>query len=182
VRETHPAWSNGCPTARCDRRDGSTRDSSILGCGEPEPLWLLAQSVPSAALVPCVRALPPGWRVATAKAKDGLSEFTLAHDPDPQAVIVRLTAACTTSGATQRPSNRPGARRYERTGARTGQLTWYTVFAGGCITAQLHPAGNTTAFAGEASTALGFTTRRNLQQTLDARSNSRLHLDPANTR
>jgi tRNA A-37 threonylcarbamoyl transferase component Bud32 len=153
-----------------------------LGCGEPEPLWLLAQSVPSAALVPCVRALPPGWRVATAKAKDGLSEFTLAHDPDPQAVIVRLTAACTTSGATQRPSDQPGARRYERTDARTGQLTWYTVFAGGCITAQLHPAGNTTAFAGEASTALGFTTRRNLQQTLDARSNSRLHLDPVKTR
>src|SRR6185437_2221130 len=31
-----------------------------LGCDEPEPLWLLAQSVPSAALVPCVRALPGG--------------------------------------------------------------------------------------------------------------------------
>jgi tRNA A-37 threonylcarbamoyl transferase component Bud32/membrane-associated phospholipid phosphatase len=153
-----------------------------LGCGEPEPLWLLAQSVPSAALVPCVRALPPGWRVATAKAKDGLSEFTLAHDTDSQAVVVRLTAACTTSGATQRPSDQPGARRYERTDARSGQLTWYTVFAGGCITAQLHPAGNTTAFAGEASTALGFTTRRSLQQTLDARSSSRLHLDPVNTR
>jgi len=152
-----------------------------LGCGEPEPLWLLAQSVPSASLVPCVRALPPGWRVATAKAKDGLSEFTLAHDPDPQAVIVRLTAACTTSGATQRPSHQPGARRYERTDARTGQLTWYTVFAGGCITAQLHPAGNTTAFAGEASTALGLTTRRSLQQTLDARTNGRLHLDPVTT-
>jgi tRNA A-37 threonylcarbamoyl transferase component Bud32/membrane-associated phospholipid phosphatase len=152
-----------------------------LGCGEPEPLWLLAQSVPSAALVPCVRALPPGWRVATAKAKDGLSEFTLAHDPDPQAVIVRLTAACTTSGATQRPSDQPGARRYERTDARTGQLTWYTVFAGGCITAQLHPAGNTTAFTDEASSALGFTTRRSLQHTLDARSNRRLHLDPVTT-
>jgi hypothetical protein len=152
-----------------------------LGCDEPEPLWLLAQSVPSAALIPCVRALPGGWAVATAKAKNGLSEFTLAHDTDSQAVIVRLTAACTTSGATPRPSNQPGARRYERAGARTGQLTWYTVFAGGCITAQLHPAGNTTAFADEASSAIGFTTRRSLQQTLDARTNSRLHLDPAET-
>jgi hypothetical protein len=152
-----------------------------LGCGEPEPLWLLAQSVPSASLVPCVRALPPGWSVATAKAKDGLSEFTLAHGPDSQAVIVRLTAACTTSGATQQPSPQPGARRYERADARTGQLTWYTVFAGGCITAQLHPAGNTTAFAGETTAALGFTTRRSLQQTLDARTNGRLHLDPVTT-
>jgi hypothetical protein len=153
-----------------------------LGCGEPEPLWLLAQSVPSAALIPCVRALPAGWAVATAKAKNGLSEFTLAHDSDSQAVIVRLTAACTSSGAAQRPSNQPGTRRYERTGARSGQLTWYTVFAGGCITAQLHPAGDTSAFADEASSVLGFTTRHSLQQTLDARSNSRLHLDPANTR
>ena len=85
-------------------------------------------------------------------------------------------------GATRRPSDQPGARRYERTGARSGQLTWFMVFAGGCITAQLHPAGNTTAFAGEASSAIGFTTRRTLQQTLDARTNSRLHLDPVTTR
>jgi hypothetical protein len=108
----------------------------------------------------------------------GLSEFTLAHDPDSQAVVVRLTAACTTSGATQRPSDQPGARRYERTDAPSGQVSWYTVFAGGCITAQLHPAGNTTTFADQGSSALGFTTRRSLEQTLDARSSSQLHLDP----
>jgi hypothetical protein len=111
-----------------------------------------------------------------------LSEFTLAHDPDSQAVVVRLTVACTTSGATQRRSDQPGARRYERTDARSGQVSWYTVFAGGCITAQLHPAGNTTTFADQASSALGFTTRRSLEQTLDARSSSQLHLDPVNTR
>src|SRR5882672_5705762 len=117
-----------------------------LGCHEPEPLWLLAQSVPSASLVPCVRALPAGWAVATAKARNGLSEFTLAHDPDSQAMTVRLTAACTTSGATRRPADQPRARRYERTNARSGQVTWYTVFPGGCITTQIHPTGNTTAF------------------------------------
>src|SRR6266550_2926845 len=122
-----------------------------VGCDQPEPLWLLAQSVPSAALIPCVRVLPDGWSVATAKAKNGLSEFTLAHGPDSQAVVVRLTAACSPSGAARRPSHQPGARRYERAGPRTGQLTWYTIFAGGCITAQLHPASNTTAFVGEAS-------------------------------
>jgi tRNA A-37 threonylcarbamoyl transferase component Bud32 len=152
-----------------------------LGCEEPEPLWLLAQSVPSASLVPCIRALPPGWAVATAKAKNGLAEFTLAHGPDPQAVIVRLTAACATRGAAQRPSDQPGARRYEQAGARSGQLTWYTVFPGGCITAQLHPTSNTTAFADQASSALGFTTRRSLQHTLDTRSHGRLHLDPVTT-
>ncbi|HEX3310937.1 MAG TPA: phosphatase PAP2 family protein, partial [Streptosporangiaceae bacterium] len=136
-----------------------------LRCGEPEPLWLLAQSVPSASLVPCVRTLPAGWTVATAKAKNGLSEFTLAHDPDSQAVVVRLTAACTTSGAAQRPSGQPGVRRYERPDATgSGQIIWYTVFTGGCVTAQLHPAGNTTVFADQASSVLDLTTRRSLQQ------------------
>src|SRR5690242_19501282 len=150
-----------------------------LRCGEPEPLWLLAQSVPSASLVPCVRTLPAGWTVATAKAKNGLSEFTLAHDPDSQAVVVRLTAACTTSGAAQWPSGQPGVRRYERPDATgSGQITWFTVFTGGCVTAQLHPAGNTAAFADQASSVLGLTTRRSLQQALAARSSGRLHLDP----
>jgi hypothetical protein len=150
-----------------------------LRCGEPEPLWLLAQSVPSASLVPCVRTLPAGWTVATAKAKNGLSEFTLAHDPDSQAVIVRLTAACTTSGAAQRPSRQPWVHRYERADTTgSGQVTWYTVFAGGCVTTQLHPAGTTAAFTDQASSILGFTTRRSLQQALAARSSGRLHLDP----
>jgi hypothetical protein len=108
-----------------------------------------------------------------------LSEFTLAHDPDSQAVVVRLTAACTTSGAAQRPSGQPGVRRYERADATgSGQITWYTVFTGGCVTAQLHPAGNTAVFADQASSVLGLTTRRSLQQALAARSNGRLHLDP----
>jgi len=126
-----------------------------------------------------VRTLPAGWTVATAKAKNGLSEFTLAHDPDSQAVVIRLTAACTTSGAAQRPSGQPGVRRYERADATSsGQITWYTVFTGGCVTAQLHPAGNTTVFADQASSVLDFTTRRSLQQALAARSNGRLQLDP----
>ena len=120
-----------------------------------------------------------GWTVATAKAKNGLSEFTLAHDPDSQAVVIRLTAACTTSGAAQRPSGQPGVRRYERADATgSGQITSYTVFTGGCVTAQLHPAGNTPVIADQASSVLGFTTRRSLQQALAARSNGRLHLDP----
>ena len=37
-----------------------------LGCGDLEPLWLEAQSVPSASLVPCVKSVPSGWRFAGA--------------------------------------------------------------------------------------------------------------------
>jgi tRNA A-37 threonylcarbamoyl transferase component Bud32 len=35
-----------------------------VGCGDLEPLWLMAQSVPSASLVPCVQLLPVGWSIA----------------------------------------------------------------------------------------------------------------------
>jgi hypothetical protein len=150
---------------------------------EPEPLWLLAQSVPSASLVPCVRTLPAGWDGGDREGQERLVGIHAGPRPGFPGGSVRLTATCTTSGAAQRPSGQPGVRRYERADATgSGQLTWYTVFPGGCVTAQLHPAGNTTAFADEASSAIGFTTRRSLQQTLDARTNSRLHLDPANTR
>ena len=117
--------------------------------------------------------------MATAKAKNGLSEFTLARDPDSQAVVVRLTAACTTSGAAQRPSGQPGVRRYERAGATgSGQITSYTVFTGGCVTAQLHPPATPPYSPTRPHPVLGFTTRRSLQQALAARSSGRLHLDP----
>jgi hypothetical protein len=35
-----------------------------LSCAHLEPLWLMAQSVPSASLVPCVPSQVPGWKVA----------------------------------------------------------------------------------------------------------------------
>jgi hypothetical protein len=35
-----------------------------IRCSQLEPLWLMAQSVPSASLVPCVHFLPVGWSVA----------------------------------------------------------------------------------------------------------------------
>ena len=52
-----------------------------LGCdADLEPLWLQAQSVPSATLVPCVRSLPAGWTVANVAVNDGRSVITLNHD------------------------------------------------------------------------------------------------------
>ena len=100
--------------------------------------------------------------VATAKASNGLSEFTLAHDPDSQAMTVRLTAACTTSGATPRPADQPRARRYERTNARSGQVTWYTVFPGGCITYHFRLSKAGRALVNEASLAVSFILRPKL--------------------
>ena len=64
-----------------------------LGCDQLEPLWLEAQSVPSASLVPCVRALPEGWSFGAANVRNGWSKWTLDHDRlGKPALSVRLTS------------------------------------------------------------------------------------------
>ncbi|HEV2919974.1 MAG TPA: phosphatase PAP2 family protein, partial [Actinomycetota bacterium] len=69
--------------------------STDLSCTDLEPLWLQAQAVPSASMVPCVRYLPVGWSVAEVAVNDGRSVLTLDHDrAGAAALVVRLTAAC----------------------------------------------------------------------------------------
>jgi membrane-associated phospholipid phosphatase/tRNA A-37 threonylcarbamoyl transferase component Bud32 len=152
-----------------------------LDCADPEPLWLQAQAVPSASLVPCVELLP-GWRMLGANARNGWSGFTLDHDQaGNRAVVVRLTPACDPAGATQMPSQRPGVRHYERTERTTDRFaaTWYDQFPGGCVTSRLRSTTDIQGkFATQAPLVLGFTTRQALQQALEERSNGRLHLDP----
>ena len=153
-----------------------------LDCADLEPLWLQAQSVPSASLVPCVELLP-GWRMLGANARNGWSEFTLNHDQaGNRAMVVRLTPTCDPAGATEMPSQRPGVRHYERTERRTNRFTatWYDQFPGGCVTSQLDSTSDLDGtFATQAPRVLGFVTRQALQQALAERSNGRLHLDPA---
>ena len=167
-----------------DDRTLTPLNVSHLGCRDYEPLWLEAQSVPSASLVPCVRSVPSGWRFGGANVRNGWSKYTLNDVVSSQGLIVRLSATCDTVGAIERPSGQPGARRYERSEpGRAGPATvWYTVFDGGCITAQFRSAsGVDAALANEATSAIGFTTRVELEHALDERSNGRLHLDPVTT-
>jgi tRNA A-37 threonylcarbamoyl transferase component Bud32/membrane-associated phospholipid phosphatase len=153
-----------------------------LDCADLEPLWLQAQAVPSASLVPCVELLP-GWAVAGANARNGQSAFTLDHDrAGKAAMVVRLTPTCDPAGATQMPSQWPGVRHYEQTERRADQFTatWYDQFPGGCVTSRLDSTSDVDGkFATDAPLVLGFATRQALQDALAQRSNGRLHLDPA---
>jgi hypothetical protein len=154
------------------------------GCDELEPLWLEAQAVPSASLVPCVRSLPDGWTLGATNVRNGWSKFTLDHDRVGEpALVVQLTADCDTTGATPTPSDQPGTQRYQRTEpGHSGPTTWHTVFPGGCVTAQLRATNNgDTSLIDQAASTIGFTTRHALEQALDQRSNGRLHLDPGVT-
>jgi tRNA A-37 threonylcarbamoyl transferase component Bud32/membrane-associated phospholipid phosphatase len=158
-----------------------------VGCSDLEPLWLMAQSVPSASLVPCVRSRPVGWELANVAVNNGRSVLTLNHDrAGERALEVRLTAACDPAGAVEGPSPTAGVRHFQRTGSSAGgefSATWYDQFPGGCVTSQLHlttdPNGE---FAAQAPQVLGFTTRTALDEALSQRSDGRLQLDPGQAR
>ena len=157
-----------------------------LDCTQPEPLWLEAQSVPSASLLPCVESRLVGWKVAEVAVNDGRSVVILDHDrAGKKAVVLRLAAACDPAGAVEVPSQEPGTRRFVQVERLAGAFsaTWYDRFPGGCLTYRLHSTTDPTGqFANEAPSLLGFTTRDALRQALDARSDGRLRLDPGEAR
>jgi len=157
-----------------------------LDCTHLEPLWLEAQSVPSASLVPCVRTRAPGWTVAEVGVNNGRSVIFLDHDrAGKRAVVVRLAAACDTAGAVETPSPQPGVRRYQRFDQSTSVFgaTWYDRFPGGCVTYRLHSTSDLEgSFAIELPGLLGLTSRNELRQALSQRSNGHLQLDPKQER
>jgi len=108
-------------------------------CGTGHSMILSAQAVPSAAMLPCIAALPSGWTVGGTGIGNGHVQFWLDSDQaGPQAVTITLTATCDTSGAVRIPSDQPGARRFEHplSLAPRFTLTRFYTFAGGCVTYQ----------------------------------------------
>ena len=59
-----------------------------VGCGDLEPLWLMAQSVPSASLIPCLQFVSVDWTVAEVTVNNGRSVITLDHDRAGSAAMV----------------------------------------------------------------------------------------------
>jgi tRNA A-37 threonylcarbamoyl transferase component Bud32 len=152
-----------------------------LACTDMEPLWLQAQAVPSASLVPCVRSRMPGWTLRSVTVNDGRSVFTFDHDrAGPGAVVARLTASCDTTGTVETPSPLSGVRRYQRFDQSTGVFgaTWYDRFPGGCLTYRLHSTSDVEGwFAAEVPALVGFASRDELRAALSQRSDGRLQLD-----
>jgi membrane-associated phospholipid phosphatase len=147
-----------------------------VDCGHLEPLWLMAQSVPSAPQVPCLELVPVGWKVAEVAVNNGRSVITLDHDRGGRAaMVVRLTASCDLTGATEVSSDQRGARRYYR----SRDATRIYDFRGGCVTQRFSAAApSALRMRDTAATELGFITRQELRQALSQRSGGRLQLDP----
>ena len=144
---------------------------------------LMAQSVPTATFVPCIRGtLPLGWSFHHLIARNGSARFWLDSDRDGDlAVEVRLTESCRTDGSTEIASDREGMRRLERVDRLdpTYAGTRYYLFDGGCLTVVFHLAGDDPGEAlALASQAVGVVARSDLQQQVRDESGGRLELDP----
>jgi tRNA A-37 threonylcarbamoyl transferase component Bud32 len=159
--------------------DNAPIRAQTLRCAPHEPLLLMAQSVPTASLVPCVENLPAGWTLGDVVVGNDRSRFTLTSDRGG-VLVAQLTASCDLAGAVELTSERPGARRYlriERNTAGVAMTRAYT-FPGGCVTQRLvAPEASRQQLAGESSFALGFTTRDDLAAALRRDSGGRLDLD-----
>ena len=135
-------------------------------CGTGHSMILSAQAVPSAALLPCIAALPAGWSIGGADIASGKASFWLDSDrAGEHAATVTLTAACDTAGARQIPSDQPGTRRFEHPLSLVPQFSgvrFYT-FPGGCVTYQFRFAhGTDPVLAAAVDSAVAFQSRSTL--------------------
>jgi membrane-associated phospholipid phosphatase len=146
------------------------------GCDElSDQLVLLAQSVPSASMLPCLESLPVGWTYEGLSAQKGATFFYLNSDrAGMRSVRVALTRSCDTSEATPVPSDEPETERFERT---TRQIfpsyvgTRYYSFEGGCVAYRFRFAGEGGAtLANEVSLGLGFFPRAELNEAFEEKT------------
>lgn len=156
---------------RC-AQDGAAHESGVVA---------LAQSVPSAQWLPCVREVPVGWTFASFEPENGRSRLGFASDRDgPAALTVYLRPSCDLAGAMEVPSGRPELRRYERAtrvSSGYGGERHYT-FPGGCITYVFDLRGDTRAEPVAAiSEAFGFLSRAEVARQVHDSSDGRLELD-----
>jgi hypothetical protein len=104
-------------------------------------LLLLAQSVPTAARLPCVRALAVGWTFQRLNARSAQTRFFLDSDREgSHAVTVTLARSCDVTGAAEVTSDQPGTQRFEREQPGTSRFRAdrYYVYRGGCVRYQLN--------------------------------------------
>jgi hypothetical protein len=166
----------------------STDPSGMPACEQPasglnSTLVLIAQSVPTASQLPCVRSVPVGWEYSDFRASNGGAQFQLiASREQSQELVVRLRDECDVTGATQLPSLDSGIHRFERIteSGSTYVGERYHVYEGGCTTYRFDlpgPTGRQT--LNTVAGSLGFVSRQALSQQVHDRSDGRLQLDPS---
>src|SRR4029450_1815068 len=85
--------------------------AQTLRCAPHEPLFLMARSVPTGSLVPCIEILPLGWTLGDVVVGDGSSRFTMTSDRGG-VLVAELTASRNLAGTGQLTSEQAEARQH----------------------------------------------------------------------
>jgi hypothetical protein len=120
---------------------------ALVACTPPEnaqptcrpgpPTVLMAESVPSASLIPCVDALPRGWTWNGFRASESGSTFSLDQQDGDGLLEVEFVATCDVTGDGRSVTGFPGTTRYRSTEGGGAMTVWLSTFPGGCSRASL---------------------------------------------
>ena len=161
---------------------------ALGGCapGDPAPtcdatsrLGIVAQSVDTAAYVPCVAELPAGWSVEDVSIDDDGTTVSLRSDRADQEAEVTLVESCDVSRATPIEPRDEGVRSYNEVEAIEPRFAgrFLDVFPGGCVVSRYDfERGPHVALTAELRDAVGLVSRRQLRQEL--RDDLGITLDP----
>lgn len=151
----------------------------VGACGAPEAspactassrLALVAQSVPSAAYVPCIAELPPGWVVADVETDDDGTQLSLRSDRADRAVVVELVPACDVRTATPIESAQEGVRSFSDVARVDPRVAgrFVDVFPGGCVvTGYDFARGPHVALVTDLRRIVGLVSRREVRQRVE---------------
>lgn len=145
---------------------------------DPDTLVLIAQSVKTADLVPCIATMPPGWEFEQLEVDQEGTRMVLDSDRGGDgALVVTYDETCRTKGAKRIPSDEAGAQRFER--VRTVSPAYsgvrYYDFGGGCVRYDFEfETDRVSGLLNEASLMLGFTTREDLRLRVSAQTDGKI--------
>ncbi len=106
------------------------------GCSNDDVMVLMAQAVPTAGAVPCIVAVPTGWRADMVRVQNGRAWFELETTGHVVEVTLLPPGGCDVAGADEVASDELDMRRYERPTQLPPDLrtTRTYVGTGGCVT------------------------------------------------
>jgi hypothetical protein len=146
-----------------------------------ERMVLMAQSVPTASAVPCMRTKLDDWFLDDLDSWDGRTRIEFSRLIDEFALTIELTRTCDHRGAGETATDQPGTRRFDqriRTGSSYRDRRFY-LLPGACMTYEFKLTGTGAEEAAEdISRAIGFVSRDQLAGQVDRYSGGRLQLDP----
>jgi hypothetical protein len=145
-------------------------ETALPRCSGGTRLGIVAQSVPTAAYVPCVIALPTGWSAESVVVDDDGTEVVLRSDREGHPMVVRLTPGCRRAGSTPVDPLVEGVRSYLRIDSLSPRYSgrFFDVFPGGCLTTTFElTRGAHVALLDELRHAVGLYPRQQLAQELE---------------